>query len=95
MQLANTKYESQGIASQLCNVHNPTPHKGLRPPLNLKGNLLSLFGVCAVLDHESTALSAISDAVVALSCKAIKADVAVVEDCPSFQRVLVILRKNK
>nr|POF26463.1 histidine--trna ligase, cytoplasmic [Quercus suber] len=37
-----------------------------------------LFGVCAVLDHESAALSAVSDAVAALSCEAIKADVAAV-----------------
>ncbi|KAK7836303.1 histidine--trna ligase [Quercus suber] len=36
------------------------------------------FGVCAVLDHESAALSAVSDAVAALSCEAIKADVAAV-----------------
>ncbi|XP_030934709.1 histidine--tRNA ligase, cytoplasmic-like [Quercus lobata] len=37
-----------------------------------------LFGVSAVLDHESAALSAVSDAVAALSCEAIKADVAAV-----------------
>nr|POF25537.1 histidine--trna ligase, cytoplasmic [Quercus suber] len=53
--------------------------------------LSSLFGVCAVLDHESAALLAISDAVAALSCKAIKADVAAVEDCPSFQSLLSLL----
>ncbi|KAL4625464.1 hypothetical protein ACB092_05G028100 [Castanea dentata] len=38
----------------------------------------ALFGVCAVLDHESAALSVVSDAVAALSCEAIKADVAAV-----------------
>jgi histidyl-tRNA synthetase len=36
----------------------------------------ALYGVSAVLDHESTALLAISDAVAALSCEATKADVA-------------------
>ncbi|KAF3945766.1 hypothetical protein CMV_027891 [Castanea mollissima] len=34
-----------------------------------------LFGVSALLDHESAALSAVSNAVTALSCEAIKADV--------------------
>ncbi|KAK9985132.1 hypothetical protein SO802_034657 [Lithocarpus litseifolius] len=37
-----------------------------------------LFGVCAMLDHKSAVLSAVSDAMAALSCEAIKADVAVV-----------------
>ncbi|XP_030474690.1 histidine--tRNA ligase, cytoplasmic [Syzygium oleosum] len=37
----------------------------------------SLYGICAVLDHLSTALSTTVDAVAALSCEAIKANVAV------------------
>lgn len=37
----------------------------------------SLYGVCALLDHMSTALSTMVDAVAALSCEANKADVAV------------------
>ncbi|KAF3953019.1 hypothetical protein CMV_021491 [Castanea mollissima] len=40
--------------------------------------LSSAFGVFALLDHESVALSAVSDVVAALSCKTIKVDVAVV-----------------
>ncbi|PRQ22521.1 putative histidine--tRNA ligase [Rosa chinensis] len=36
----------------------------------------ALYGVCALLDHQSAALSTVSDAVAALSCEALKADVA-------------------
>lgn len=35
----------------------------------------SLYGICALLDYQSAALSTVSDAVVALSCEALKADV--------------------
>ncbi|KAJ9145852.1 hypothetical protein P3X46_028184 [Hevea brasiliensis] len=34
------------------------------------------YGVCSILDHESTALASVVDAVAALSCEAAKADVA-------------------
>ncbi|KAI4321216.1 hypothetical protein MLD38_034623 [Melastoma candidum] len=34
-----------------------------------------LYGVCGILDHQVTALSAVIDAVVALSCEAVRADV--------------------
>ncbi|PKI41150.1 hypothetical protein CRG98_038435 [Punica granatum] len=37
----------------------------------------NLHGVCALLDHQSTFLSMVVDAVAALSCEAIKADVSV------------------
>lgn len=39
-------------------------------------NLSALYGICALLDHQSAALSTVSDAVAALSCEALKADVA-------------------
>ncbi|KAI4313727.1 hypothetical protein L6164_026683 [Bauhinia variegata] len=36
----------------------------------------ALVGISAILDHQTTALSAFSDAVAAISCEALKADVA-------------------
>lgn len=39
-------------------------------------NFSALYGICALLDHQSSALSTVSDAVAALSCEALKADVA-------------------
>ncbi|KAF2290464.1 hypothetical protein GH714_013442 [Hevea brasiliensis] len=36
----------------------------------------NVYGVCSILDHESTALASVVDAVAALSCEAAKADVA-------------------
>ncbi|XP_050382065.1 histidine--tRNA ligase, cytoplasmic [Argentina anserina] len=42
---------------------------------NLKDSS-ALYGVCALLDRQSAALSTISDAVAALSCEALRADVA-------------------
>ncbi|KAM1030022.1 hypothetical protein FF1_033925 [Malus domestica] len=35
----------------------------------------ALCGICALLDHQSAALSTVSDAVAAMSCEALKADV--------------------
>ena len=36
----------------------------------------AFYGICALLDHQSAALATVSDAVAALSCEALKADVA-------------------
>ncbi|BFG40493.1 hypothetical protein CerSpe_267670 [Prunus speciosa] len=36
----------------------------------------ALYAICALLDHQSAALSTVSDAVAAISCEALKADVA-------------------
>ena len=55
-----------------------TDFTSLRLDSSALDRLSSMFGVSALLDHESAALSAVSDAVAALSCEAIKADVAAV-----------------
>ncbi|CAB4319390.1 unnamed protein product [Prunus armeniaca] len=36
----------------------------------------ALYAICALLDHQSAALSTVSDAVAAITCEALKADVA-------------------
>ena len=55
-----------------------TDFTSLRLDSSAIDRLSSAFGVSALLDHESAALSAVSDAVAALSCEAIKVDVAAV-----------------
>ena len=65
-------------------VPNPTLYAiatdfaSLRLNSSALDKLSSAFGVSTLLDHESATLSAVFDAVVALSCEAIKADVAAV-----------------
>ncbi|XP_030474691.2 histidine--tRNA ligase, cytoplasmic-like [Syzygium oleosum] len=56
------------------NVGNALTHEEL---YILEHSHATLYGICAVLDHLSTALSTTVDAVAALSCEAIEADVAV------------------
>ncbi|KAJ6696931.1 hypothetical protein OIU85_003305 [Salix viminalis] len=43
--------------------------------LIIEGSSAELYGVCAILDHEGTGLGVVDDAVAALSCEAVKADV--------------------
>nr|POE67187.1 histidine--trna ligase, cytoplasmic [Quercus suber] len=71
-------------------VPNPTLYAiatdftSLRLDSSALDRLLLTFGVSALLDHESTALSAVSNAVAALLCEAIKVDVAVVFNSMDF-----------
>ncbi|KAJ6762176.1 hypothetical protein OIU74_024794 [Salix koriyanagi] len=43
--------------------------------LIIEGSSAELYGVCAILDHEGMGLGVVDDAVAALSCEAVKADV--------------------
>nr|POE92772.1 histidine--trna ligase, cytoplasmic [Quercus suber] len=71
-------------------VPNPTLYAvatdftSLRLDSSTLDRLSLAFGVSALLDHELATLSAVSDVVVALSCEAIKANVAMVFNLMDF-----------
>lgn len=73
---------SSAAASELSNIILNTKSLSSRYEISA-GNLTPLFdysvaavdGICALLDHSSSALATVIDAVTALSCEALKADI--------------------